>query len=257
VAVSITSPSNPASVTVGQTLSLTASVTGTSNTALTWTVTGQLAGAVTNGNSTIGAIPGTSPSATYTAPSALPTGNNPVTITATSQADPTQSASLTVSINPSTTHPNAINVTGNNMDAAGVDFDIPDASPTLGLAGVGTCTGTLTPTVGATSCSGGVASVTISKGTSAIVWLLGQGLSNSDGTELASGLSVKVSQGTSRDVAVSEVTPLSPTNNAAGLVNIAFQVRVSASATTGPRNIVVTNSITGEVQAFLGGIQIP
>jgi len=255
VVVSLTSPSSPASVMVGQTLSLMASVTGTSNTALTWTVAGALAGAVTNGNSTLGTIPGTSPIAIYTAPSALPTGNNPVTITATSQADPTQSASVTVTINPSATNPNAINVPGNNTDVAGVNLDISTSSPTLGLADVGTCTGTLTPTVGLTGCSGGVASVTISKGTTAIVWLLGQGLTNSGGTALANGLSVNVSQGTSSDVTVTQVTPLSPTDSGAGLMNIAFQVTVSASATAGPRNIVVTNSV-GELQAFVGAIQI-
>jgi hypothetical protein len=218
-------------------------------------VAGALAGAVTNGNSTLGTIPGTSPIAIYTAPSALPTGNNPVTITATSQADPTQSASVTVTINPSATNPNAINVPGNNTDVAGVNLDISTSSPTLGLADVGTCTGTLTPTVGLTGCSGGVASVTISKGTTAIVWLLGQGLTNSGGTALANGLSVNVSQGTSSDVTVTQVTPLSPTDSGAGLMNIAFQVTVSASATAGPRNIVVTNSV-GELQAFVGAIQI-
>ena len=253
VVVSLTSPSSPASVMVGQTLSLMASVTGTSNTALTWTVAGALAGAVTNGNSTLGTIPGTSPIAIYTAPSALPTGNNPVTITATSQADPTQSASVTVTINPSATNPNAINVPGNNTDVAGVNLDISTSNPTLGLADIGTCTGTLTPTVNLPNCSAGVASVTISKGSTAIVWLLGQGLTNGSGTALASGLAVSVSQGSTSDVAVSLVSPLSIASS--GLTNIVFQVHVSASATTGPRNIVVTNG-AGELQAFIGAMQI-
>src|SRR5208282_3598050 len=84
--VSITSPPSPASATVGGTLGIMASVTGTSNTALTWTVAGTLAGTVTNGNSTIGTIMGgTATSVRYNAPAALPTGNNPVTITAASQ----------------------------------------------------------------------------------------------------------------------------------------------------------------------------
>ncbi|MGA3326384.1 MAG: hypothetical protein ABSF45_18080 [Terriglobia bacterium] len=256
VTVSITSPTTSQIVPVNGTLPLTAAVTGTSNTALTWTVTGPLAGTVPNGNATIGTIPGTSLSATYTAPSALPTGNNPVTITATSQADPIKSASVTVTINPSTTNPNAINVPGNNTDAAGVNLDISNSIPTLGLADVGTCAGTLAPTAALTGCSGGVASVTVSKGTTAIVWLLGQGLTNIDGTLLASGLSVSVSQGTRSDVTVTQVTPLSPTENGAGLTNIAFQVTVSAGATPGPRNIIVTNSVTGELQAFVGAIQI-
>ena len=256
VAVSITNPATAQSVPVNGTLSLAATVTGTSNTALTWTVTGPLAGTLTNGNAIIGMISGTSLSATYTAPSALPAGNNPVTITATSPADPTKSASVTVTINPSAINPNAINVPGNNTDAAGVNIDLSNSDPTLGLADVGTCAGTFTPTTARADCSGGVASVTISKGTTAIVWLLGQGLTNTDGTELAAGLSVSVSQGTRSDVTVTQVTPLSPTENGAGLTNIAFQVTVSAGATPGPRNIMVTNSATGELQAFVGAIQI-
>jgi len=238
----------PPSLTVGQTFQFTASVSNASNTALTWSVSG-----VKGGNSTVGTISGTG---LYTAPSALPTGNSPITITATSQADPTLSASVTITINPSTTNPNAINVPGNNTDADGVNFDIPASNPTLGLADIGTCAGTLAPTVGLSDCSGGVASVTISKGTTAIVWLLGQGLTDSGGTALTSGLSVNVSQGTNSDVRITQVTPLSPADNRAGLINIAFQVTVSADATTGPRNIVVTNNITGELQAFVGAIQI-
>jgi hypothetical protein len=239
--------SAPASLSVGQTFQFTARVPNTKNTSATWSV-----GGVRGGNSTVGTISATG---LYTAPASVPSPAS-VTITATSNADVSKAASVTVTISPLTTSPNAINVPGNNTDVAGVNLDISTSSPTLGLADVGTCTGTLTPTVGLTGCSGGVASVTISKGTTAIVWLLGQGLTNRDGTALASGLSVNVSQGTSRDVTVTQVTPLSPTDNAAGLINIAFQVTVSAGAAAGPRNIVVTNSVTGELQAFVGAIQI-
>lgn len=254
VVVSLASPSSPANVTVGGNLGITAAVTGTGNTALTWAVVGTLAGTVTNGNSTIGTITGgTATGVTYNAPAALPTGNNPVTITATSQADPSKSASITVTINPSESSPNAINVPGGGTDATGVNLNISTSSPTLGLADVGTCTGTLTPTVNLPNCSAGVASVTISKGSTAIVWLLGQGLTNGSGTALASGLSVSVSQGSASDVTVSLVSPLSIASS--GLTNLAFQVQVSASATAGPRNIVVTNG-AGELQAFIGAIQI-
>ena len=254
VVVSITSPSSPASVTVGGTLGITASVTGTSNTVLTWTVAGSPAGTVTNGNSTIGTITGpTATSVRYNAPAALPTGNNPVTITATSQADPSKSASITVTINPSGSGPNAINVTGGGTDATGVNLDISTSSPTLGLADIGTCTGTFTPTVNLPNCSAGVASVTISRGSTAIVWLLGQGLTNGSGTALANGLAVSVSQGSTSDVAVSLVSPLSIASS--GLTNIVFQIQVSANATAGPRNIVVTNG-AGELQAFIGAMQI-
>jgi hypothetical protein len=256
VAISIIRPFSPATITAGQTLSIMASVTGNANTAVTWTVTGALAGTVTNGDATLGTIPGTSASAIYTAPSNPSPGNNPVTITATSQADPNQSASLTVTINPSIPDPIAINVAGNNTDVDGVNLDIPASNPTVGLADVGTCAGTLTPEVDLTGCSAGVASITIARGTTAIVWLLGQGLTNSDGTALASGLSVSVSQGPGSDVIITQVTPLSPTANPAGLINIAFQVTVSANATPGPRNIVVSNKVTGELQAFVGAFLI-
>ena len=247
VAVSITSPSSPTSINVGGSLPITASVTGTGNTALTWTVTGALAGSVTNGNSIIGTIAGgTATSVTYNAPAAIPTGNNPVTITATSQADGTKSASIMVTINTGTS-PNAINVPGNQTDATGVNFNISTFTPTLGLTDVGTCV--------SGSCSAGVASVTVSKGSAATIWLLGPGLTNGAGTALASGLTVSVSHGSTNDVAVSAVTPEAPLG-VPGIINIEFTLTVSAGAASGPRNIIVTNG-NGELAAFIGAIVIP
>jgi hypothetical protein len=92
VTVSITSPTGAQSVHVKETLGIHVSVTGTSNTSLTWTVYD-----VTNGNSTYGTITGTYPSFTYTAPATLP---SPATfkITATSNADVSKRASLSVTI---------------------------------------------------------------------------------------------------------------------------------------------------------------
>src|SRR5207249_10203208 len=78
-----------ASVVTSKTQPFTATVTNTTNTAVTWQVNG-----VTGGDSTHGTI---SASGLYTAPSAVP---NPATLTvsAISQADPTKSASATVTI---------------------------------------------------------------------------------------------------------------------------------------------------------------
>jgi hypothetical protein len=92
VAVSITSPTGAQTVPVNETLGIHVSVTGTSNTSLTWTVYD-----VTNGNSEYGTITGTYPSFTYTAPATLP---SPATfnITATSNADVSKKASLSVTI---------------------------------------------------------------------------------------------------------------------------------------------------------------
>src|SRR6266513_1476375 len=80
-----------ATVGAGGTQQFTATVENTSNTAVTWQVSG-----VTGGNATVGTI---SNSGLYTAPTVVP---NPaiVTVTAVSQADPTKSASAQVTITP-------------------------------------------------------------------------------------------------------------------------------------------------------------
>ena len=80
---------SPSSVSLnigGQQTPFTATVTGTSNTAVDWSV-----GGVAGGNSQLGTIVNTgSNAALYTSPAAIPTDPN-VLVTATSQADPTQS----------------------------------------------------------------------------------------------------------------------------------------------------------------------
>jgi hypothetical protein len=81
------SPTNP-SVQTGGTLQFSASVSGTTNTAVTWFVSG-----VQAGNTTVGTI---TSSGLYTAPSTIPS-SAPV-VKAASAADPSQSASATVTI---------------------------------------------------------------------------------------------------------------------------------------------------------------
>jgi hypothetical protein len=78
-----------ASLQTGASQTFSATVTNTSNTAVTWQVSG-----VTGGNSTIGAI---SSSGVYTAPSVVPSPAT-VTVTAVSVADPTRSGSAQVTI---------------------------------------------------------------------------------------------------------------------------------------------------------------
>jgi len=92
VLLSITSPSSPQNVAVGHTLPITASLSGSSNNAVTWTVNG-----VTNGNSTYGTISGTGLSVTYNAPGAVPSPAS-FNIKVTSQADSSKSATLAVTI---------------------------------------------------------------------------------------------------------------------------------------------------------------
>jgi len=78
-----------ASVAPNATEQFTATVTGSTNTAVTWQVNG-----VTGGNSTTGTV---STTGLYTAPATVPNPAN-VTVTAVSQADTTKSASATVTI---------------------------------------------------------------------------------------------------------------------------------------------------------------
>jgi hypothetical protein len=83
-----------AALQVGGTQQFNASVTGTTNTAVTWLVAG-----IQGGSTTTGSI---SPSGLYTAPASVPSGGT-VTITARSAADGTKSASASVSISPAPT----------------------------------------------------------------------------------------------------------------------------------------------------------
>src|SRR5260370_10394781 len=81
--------SSSSSVLLGNTLQFTERVTGTSNTAVTWSVNG-----VAGGNSTLGTI---SSSGLYTAPSDLP--SSPLaTVKATSQADASANGSTSITV---------------------------------------------------------------------------------------------------------------------------------------------------------------
>ena len=87
VAITVTPPS--ATVTVGGTEQFTATVTGATNTSVSWTVNG-----VPGGNSSAGTITG---AGLYTAPSTVPSTAN-VQISAVSQADSSKSAAASATI---------------------------------------------------------------------------------------------------------------------------------------------------------------
>ncbi len=93
VVVSVALSSTSASLTAGGTKAFTATVSGSSNTAVIWKVDG-----VANGNTTVGTITGTGNSVTYTAPATA--GSH--TLTTISAADTTKSAaaSITVTVPP-------------------------------------------------------------------------------------------------------------------------------------------------------------
>ena len=78
-----------ANVRAGDTQAFVATVTGTTNTAVTWSVNG-----IAGGNSTLGTI---SNAGVYTAPAALPTPNS-INVTATSVQDPTKSGNSAVTL---------------------------------------------------------------------------------------------------------------------------------------------------------------
>jgi hypothetical protein len=92
ISVSVTPAS--ARVNVGLTAKFTASVTGSSNNAVSWVVNGK-----TGGNSTVGTI---SSAGLYTAPSTVPS-SGAVTLTAISQADSNATGSSSVTILPAGT----------------------------------------------------------------------------------------------------------------------------------------------------------
>lgn len=87
--VTVTVTPSTAGVVVNQSLAFQASVTGSTNTAVTWQVSG-----ATGGNSTVGTI---TAAGQYTAPAQVPTPAT-VSVTAVSQADATKSGSASVQI---------------------------------------------------------------------------------------------------------------------------------------------------------------
>ena len=251
ITVQITSPANPASVAVGGTLPLTASVTN-AQPDLTWTVNGDA-----SPTTSFGKVTGTYPNFTYTPPAAIPGDENPVTLVAT-QTGTSAEASLTVTVDPSASQPTPIAVTGGAAGATGIDFDLSSSSSlTLGLSDVGSCQGdTCSATVTGIEVSRSGAATSYCSSSTCTVWVLGQGLTNSAGTALASGLSVSVTHGSTTDVTVSDLAAIGPVTTGTGtLTDITFHIQVSASAPLGLRDLVVTLG-DGQTQAYVGAIQI-
>ena len=235
VAVTI-SPASP-TVGFGGTQQFTATVTGTSNTAVTWSVSS----ASSSSSSQIGSISSTG---LYTAPAAtsvsaagapqlvtlnagstvqntnvtVPALNsvNSVTVTATSQADNTKSASATVSL------------TG------------------LSILAVGQCTQSTSTQL---NCSAGSTGTEVAQGTTFYLFVAGYGI--------LPGTTYSISNNGS-DVTI----PIQPTSagrsfstSKSGVPVVYFQVVVSPTATLGPRNLVVTNQ-GNELTSFAGAVDI-
>jgi uncharacterized protein YjdB len=118
VAISVAVAPTSATMYAGTTQQFTATVTGTTNTAVTWST-----------NNGLGSI---SSSGLYTAPSSV---SSPATVivTATSQADSTKSGSSTITINPTTT----TTPTSSGGTAASYSFDSASISGSTVLDGSG------------------------------------------------------------------------------------------------------------------------
>ena len=91
--VAVTIAPTMATVPAGQTQQFSTTVTGTANTAVTFTLSGANCSGATCGTITAGGL--------YTAPLTPPSPNNTVSVTATSVADNTKTATATVTVTPS------------------------------------------------------------------------------------------------------------------------------------------------------------
>jgi Protein of unknown function (DUF3443) len=118
-------PATVTNATPGAQTQFTATVSGTSNTAVSWQVNG-----VSGGSSSVGTI---SSSGDYTAPTTIP--SSPVTVTAVSQADTSVSASATVTFQVNNTQALQVNLgPGNFYGPNGLFTDV-----TICVSGTSTC----------------------------------------------------------------------------------------------------------------------
>ena len=206
-----------------------ATVAGTANAAVVWSV-----GNAVGGSSTVGFI---SQTGFYQAPVRVPSPNH-VTVMVTSQEDDTKSASATVTIVTQSSGANTVQV-ASGQTTSNINIQVSPLTPTLSIYGAGTCSGS--------TCSTAAAGVEVAQGSSAIIFVVGNGI--------VSGTVYSIS-GNPADVTVVQPSgsQFGQTND--GTSSVTFDIRVSSNAVPGPRNIMVTNPTTGELSAFVGGVLI-
>jgi hypothetical protein len=233
--VSVTISPTSAAVSYGGTKQFTATVTGATNTSVTWKVTSPSS----TDSSQIGSI---STSGLYTAPAetSIPAASSPpqtfpviagqpssnvnvtvpaisavdsVTVTATSQADPSKSASATVTLS------------GISILAVGQCVQDPNTPGTL-------------------NCSGGSTGTEIPAGQTATLFVAGFGI--------LPGTTYTV---TGPDVTVTQPAPQQFQPASDGTPAVYFTIIVSPGAVPGPRNLVVRNQ-RNELASFAGAVQI-
>ena len=206
-----------------------ATVVGTTNAYVTWSV-----GNVVGGSSTVGFI---STKGFYRAPVAVPLPNQ-VMVTATSQQDVTKSASATVTIVARSSSANTVQV-ASGQTTSNINIQVSPLTPTLSIYGAGMCNGSV--------CGTAATGVQVAQGSPATIFLVGNGI--------VSGTVYAIS-GSPADVAVVQPSgsQFGQTND--GTPSVTFDITVSFTAAPGLRNITVSNPATGELSVFVGGLQI-
>jgi hypothetical protein len=227
--ITVTVTPTSAYVPVSYTLQFNAVVTGTANAAVVWSVNNAV-----GGSSTAGFI---SQTGYYQAPVSVPSPNQ-VTVTATSQEDDTKSASATVTIMTQSSGANTVEV-ASGQTISNVNVEVSPLTPTLSIYGAGTCSGS--------TCSTVATGVQVAQGSSATIFVVGKGI--------VSGTVYSIS-GNPADVTVEQPSGSQFGQTSDGTPSVTFDIRVSATAVPGLRNIMVTNPTTGELSAFVGGILI-
>lgn len=225
---------SPLSATVGfgGTEQFTGLVTGSTNTAVTWSVTDG-----SGGTSNVGTISG---AGLYTAPTATsasaPAAPQTVLVTAGQTA-----SSVNVAV-PELNPVNSVTVTATSQADTS-----KSASATVALSGLSILAAGQCP-VGGGTCTAQVTGTEVSRGQTAILFVVGYGI--------VPGTSYSIS-GSGTDVLVTQPSPsdFGTTSTGGSYPYVTFQIVVSPTAALGPRNIVVTNS-GGELASFPGGLKI-
>jgi hypothetical protein len=224
-AISVSLSPTTASLGFTATQQFTATVTGTTNTAVTWSVSPSVGAVSSSGLYTAPSAPSLPPPLGHMQTVLVTAGqtssainvnvtpllsSNTVTVTATSQADTTKSASATVTIT------------------------------ALSLIAVGTCDSS-------GSCSAGSSAVPINPGQSVTLFVVGTAVVNGTSYNVSGNGDVTVTQPTSSDFC--------STSGSSPLPCVTFPLSASSGATPGARNLLVTNS-NNELSVFPGAILI-
>ncbi len=229
---------SPLSATVGfgGTEQFTGLVTGSTNTAVTWSVTDG-----SGGTSNVGTI---SSAGLYTAPTATsasaPAVPQPVLVTAGQISSPSPVNVAVPELNPV----NSVTVTATSQADTSKSASATVALSGLSILAAGQCQSSGT----GLTCTARVTGTEISRsqlgGQTVNFFIAGYGI--------VAGTSYAIS---GSDIVVTQPSALNFQAASDGTPVVYFQIVVSPTAALGPRNIVVTNS-GGELASFPGGLKI-